>query len=128
MFGLWIHVTTLHKVCKILPPTLSGPVSITSQGIGEKMVPSVFPGTPILQLYKNIFRSNMGTKKKMCMANYGKSDQTSQTSDHTVLCWPKSIIFVMLSSLSSLWLKHTYGKLHKCKCFSWFRLYFESFK
>ena len=34
----------------MLPPTLSGPVSITSQGIGEKMVPSVFPGTPILQL------------------------------------------------------------------------------
>ena len=66
--------------------------------------------------------------KKMCMANYGKSDQTSQTNDLTVLCWPKSIIFVMLSSLSSLWLKHTYGKLHKCKCFSWFRLYFESFK
>ena len=33
-----------------LPPTLSGPLSITSQGIGEKMVPSVLPGTPILQL------------------------------------------------------------------------------
>ena len=48
----------------MLPPTLSGPVSITSQGMGEKMVPSVFPGTPILQLYENIFRSNMGTKKK----------------------------------------------------------------
>ena len=38
----------------MLPPTLSGPVSITSQGMGEKMVPSVFPGTPILQLYKDI--------------------------------------------------------------------------
>ena len=35
-----------------LPPTRSGPVSVTSHGIGEKMVPSVFPGTPILQLKK----------------------------------------------------------------------------
>ena len=25
----------------------------------------------------------------MCMAKYGKFDQASQTSDHTVLCWPK---------------------------------------
>lgn len=48
-----------------VPPTLSGPVSITSHGIGEKMVPSVFPGTPILQLNnekKHILYDKMSTK------------------------------------------------------------------
>ena len=38
--------------CMISPPTLSGPLRMTSQGMGEKIVPSVFPGTPILELGK----------------------------------------------------------------------------
>ena len=74
----------------LLPPTLSGPVSITSHGIGEKIVPSVFPGTPILQL------SNEKNTKLFIRAKKGLLVLALQTNAYTQCM--NLIIFVQFTS------------------------------